>query len=127
MPHVVALRDKFANTPAKANSLARQIRIIYGWGMPRGLVTHNPADFTGTSIKNLKIGTYHPWPEDLIERFLEKTEPEIAWVTMFCLYTGQRIGDVLNMSWSDIVDDKIRVIQEKTGKDLWIPLHPELK
>ena len=46
---------------------------------------------------------------------------------MFCLYTGQRIGDVLIMSWSDIKDDTIKVIQQKTGKELWIPLHPELK
>jgi hypothetical protein len=31
------------------------------------------------------------------------------------------------MSWSDIKDDTIKFIQQKTGKELWIPLHPELK
>ena len=127
MPHVLAVREKFSSTPAMANSLVRQIRIIYGWGKPRGMVTHNPADFSSTSVKDFELGTYLPWPEDLIGKFLDKAEPEVAWVTIFCLYTGQRIGDVLRMCWADISGGKIKVIQQKTGKELWIPLHPELK
>ncbi len=126
MPHVVAVRDKFSDRPAKANFLVRQIRIIYGWGKPRGMVSHNPADFSSTSVKDFKLGTYLPWPETLIDKFLDKAIPEVAWVTMFCLYTGQRIGDVLDMCWTDIVNNEIKVIQQKTGKELWIPLHPAL-
>jgi integrase len=43
-----------------------------------------------------------------------------------CLGTGQRIGDVLRMRWSDIEDGAIRVKQGKTGNELWIPLTPRL-
>jgi len=41
-----------------------------------------------------------------------------------CLGTGQRIGDVRKMRWSDIEEGGINVRQGKTGKDLWIPFTP---
>ena len=42
-------------------------------------------------------------------------------------YTGQRQADVLRMSPSDIEDGGINVVQQKTGKELWVPLHPDLR
>ena len=42
------------------------------------------------------------------------------------LYTGQRAGDVVKMRRSDVADGLIRLIQEKTGTELSIPLHPAL-
>ncbi len=127
MKHVLAVRDKLENTPAAANDLIKMIRIIYGWGIPRGKVSHNPADFRHTSIKPLPTGEHQPWPEPLIQSFLNNTRPEITWTLATCLYTGQRIGDVLNMGWNDINDDQMNVTQEKTGKKLRIPLHPEFR
>jgi integrase/predicted DNA-binding transcriptional regulator AlpA len=42
------------------------------------------------------------------------------------LYTGQRRSDLVRMKWTDIVDGEVHVVQVKTGKDLWIPIHPAL-
>lgn len=42
-------------------------------------------------------------------------------------YTGQRQADVLRMSPSDIEDGGINVVQQKTGKELWVPLHAGLR
>ena len=42
-------------------------------------------------------------------------------------YTGQRQTDVLRMSPNDIEDGGINVVQQKTGKELWVPLHPGLR
>ena len=39
-------------------------------------------------------------------------------------YTGQRQADVLRMGPGDIEDGGIVVVQQKTGKELWVPLHP---
>jgi integrase len=41
--------------------------------------------------------------------------------------TGQRIGDVLEMRWSDIQDGGFAIRQNKTSKELWIPILPELQ
>ena len=43
------------------------------------------------------------------------------------LYTGQRKSDVCRMTAADVVNGEIRVKQKKTGKELWIPLHPVLQ
>jgi len=42
------------------------------------------------------------------------------------LYTGQRRSDVHRMSWSDVTEASIRVVQQKTGRKLAIPLHREM-
>jgi integrase len=42
-------------------------------------------------------------------------------------YTGQRQADVLRMRPEDIEDDGIVLVQQKTGKELWVPLHPDLR
>jgi integrase len=46
---------------------------------------------------------------------------------MLALYTGQRRGDVLRMNWSDVDQGAVAVVQEKTGKRAWIPLHRDLR
>nr|WP_246664600.1 tyrosine-type recombinase/integrase [Rhodoblastus acidophilus] len=43
------------------------------------------------------------------------------------LYTGQRRSDVHRMTWADIRGAAIRVVQQKTGAKLAIPLHSELR
>lgn len=44
-----------------------------------------------------------------------------------CVGTGQRIGDVLNMRWSNIDNGGVLVRQSKTSKELWVPILPELQ
>jgi len=41
---------------------------------------------------------------------------------LLALVTGQRLGDISNMKFSDIWDDHLHVVQEKTGTKLAIPL-----
>lgn len=126
MSHVLAYRDTMLATPGKANAMIKCLRIVYGWGVTRDMVKHNPASFQGTPIRALKMGERQPWPEAAIERYIEEGETELAWVVQLGLYTGQRIGDVLKMGWGDISEGHLRVRQDKTGKELWIPLHKKL-
>ncbi len=41
-------------------------------------------------------------------------------------YTGQRRSDVVKMGYQHVKDGMISVVQQKTGKRLWIPLHSDL-
>lgn len=45
---------------------------------------------------------------------------------MLALLTGQRLGDISKMKFSDIWDDHLHVIQEKTGSKIAIPLYLRL-
>lgn len=46
---------------------------------------------------------------------------------LLALVTGQRLGDISKMKFSDIWDDHLHVIQEKTGSKIAIPLSLRLK
>jgi integrase len=140
--HVKALRDKFADIPpadpelrtkpleeyksrpAAANNLLRALSAAIAWGVPDGWRSDNPA----LLVPKLKGGDgYLPWPMRAIDHYQKHGKAHLWWVAAHALYTGQRQGDVLAMLKSDIGDGEIRVIQEKTRKPLWIPLHRDLR
>jgi integrase len=68
---------------------------------------------------------YEPWPPEIIERLM--AEPSTRLAVLLLLYTGQRIGDVAAMRWSQYDGDGIGVRQEKTDALVWIPCHRVLK
>ena len=43
-----------------------------------------------------------------------------------CLYTTQRISDVVGMGWQHVKGNRIAVRQIKTDTPLLIPMHPEV-
>ena len=122
--HVVKLRDSRASTPADANNLLRTLSAVFTWCALRGWRADNPCRL----VPKLKIGDgWAPWPWDAIEHFRSLARPDLWEAAALALYTGQRLSDVLVMGWSDIEGRLISVVQSKTGKRLWIPIHQELK
>ena len=43
------------------------------------------------------------------------------------LYTGQRRGDLVRMTWAAVTTDRLTMTQEKTGKRLVLPILPALR
>jgi len=128
MADALEIRDFFEQTPDKAESIMKSLRVIYGWGMPRGYAKMNPADFRGTDVERLKGGSWLPWPEEMLVEAMAGFSDPVRRVVLTCLYTGQRIGDVLKIKHKDILEDgTIYVKQQKTGKELFIPVHPDLQ
>jgi integrase len=121
--HVIRLRDEFAHMPATANLMVSTLSTVYKWGRKRDYALNNPC----TELGKLKIGEHKPWPQEIIDLVLTNARWEVRRFVLLTLATGQREGDVCRMSLHDIVDGEIRVIQEKTDKDLWIPLDQSLK
>jgi len=111
--------NKFPNTVDFANGAAYAQAVDMPYQLTDDLqpgVVHvaNDDRFTqGTSSQPLTTFAVGGWGNTGIER-------ELA------LYTGQRLGDVLDMHMSRIQDKTVSVRQEKTDKFLRIPLHREL-
>ncbi len=57
-----------------------------------------------------------------IYEFAEHQQPYLQCGMLLAIVTGQRIGDICNMKFSDIWDDMLHIVQEKTGTRLAIPL-----
>jgi len=115
-----AQRYRFANYIVQVLSILTEHAIDLGWRRD------NPAK----GIALLEGGEgYQPWPQWAIDNFTQEAEHGSPERTTFelCLGTGQRVGDVLRMSWDDIEDDGINVTQGKTGEGLWVPFTDRLR
>ena len=83
----------------------------------------NPArDVRGVHKKE----PHEPWPAKVIADFDAAASERMRLALHLLLYTGQRIGDVVRMRWSDIEAGGLKVIQEKTGEEVIIPIHSRL-
>jgi integrase len=122
--HVLALRDKYASTPAAANNLLRCLSSMLSWSVPRGWRTDNPC----LLIPKLKGGEgYEPWPWEMIELAREHLRSDLWRGAALALYTGQRMGDALGMRWDHVSGNIVTVAQEKTRKRVAVPLHEDLR
>jgi integrase len=124
---VIRLRDTNVEKPYFANYSLRVIRIIMEHSVDLGWRETNPVKGV-SEIKTEKVAR-EPWPRELLETY-RVTCPigtRERLVMELCIGTGQRIGDVLEMRWSDIQDDAFIIKQNKISKDLWVPILPELQ
>lgn len=119
---VQLMMDKHAATPAKANMMRRTLSSLYGWAIKRGYAEKNPC----TNIEEFDGGEHEPWPDHILRAALESEDDKFRLAVKVYLYTGQRSGDCCRMGPQSIDGDLIRVRQQKTGKTLLVPMHPDL-
>lgn len=124
---VIRLRDSNAEKAYFANYSLRVLRILMEHCVDLGWRETNPAKGV-PEIKTQKTER-SPWPQELLEVYRASCPlgGRERLVMELCVGTGQRIGDVLEMRWSDIQDGSVFVKQNKTNKELWVPILPELQ
>lgn len=103
-------------------------RILFKEAIRLGWINYNPAQ--GVELTKSKNPPRRPWPYDKINQFKDVATGRELLLFEMLLATGQRIQDVLDMKWIDIrpIDGTVGVelVQNKTGKPLWIPLRDSL-
>lgn len=121
---IALLMDQMADKPATANLVKAVTGAMYRWARRRQHVpkTCDPI----RDIEQLEVGEHKPWPEPILTAALESEDDRVRLATKLLYYTAQRIGDVVNMRWSDIRDGVMVVTQQKTGKTLHIHIHKDL-
>lgn len=73
-------------------------------------------------VKKLKGGEHKPWPPQDLATFRTEAAPHLVLAMELALWTGQRQGDIIRLRWDDLVDGHVHLVQEMTGKELWIPI-----
>lgn len=124
---VVRIQGRKANDGlAAANTVVKILRILVGYSIQLGWRSTDPT----LRMKKLPEGEHRAWEEPEHDAFEARwhvgTVERLGYA--LALYTGQRRSDVASMTWADVdpVKRTVRVVQEKTGTKLAIPLHRSL-
>jgi integrase len=86
-------RDRFANTPRKADYAWSTLSRILSFGKDRGLISTNPCERGGRLYSADR--TDKVWRDEDVATFLAVANPELALPMILALWTGQRQGDLL--------------------------------
>ena len=120
------LMEKMHETPGAAAVLLKRLRQLFDYAIFLGMRKDNPAKVV--KPPKSKSSGFHTWEEEQIEAF-ENRHPlgsKARLALALLLYTAQRRSDVVRMGPQHIKNGRIRVKQMKTGKELYIAIHPHL-
>ena len=122
---VIALRNAIAVARGKgaATGFIRAVSAAYAWGMDNDMAETNPA----YRIKPLKRGTLPAWTEQVLAKALTELPEAYRRAILLAVHTGQRRGDLIRLPWTAYDGATIRLVQQKTGAALVVPVHRELR
>lgn len=120
--HILRIMDGMSSTPGMANAVLTAISVLCKFALDREYIEVDPC----VRIPRMKTNEWRRWSDRELLKFYDETYEAMRRVMIFALFTGQRRSDLCRAVWSDIEGDAIRVVQQKTGAKLWVPIHPTL-
>lgn len=105
------------------NAFRAVVGVLYAFARGRDMTRAEPTK----DLKQVKTGSHEPWPPEVLEAGLKAEHGRTRLAINLLYYTGQRIGDIVRLRWSDIREGVIYITQQKTGKPMAIPLHSSLR
>lgn len=123
--HVRQIRQRFLPAKSVADEAVMLIGMLWVFAKEDLAMQLGPNPTTDVRRMHKRSRVYEPWPAQAIEQLT--SEPSTRLAVLLLLYTGQRIGDVAAMRWSQYDGAGIGVRQEKTDALVWIPCHRTLK
>jgi integrase len=123
--HIRQIASKIETTTAKRMFIIT-MRLLLKRGVEDGLLDHNAA--FGIETPNIKSRSHHSWTEEEIAQIEAKFPPGTRerLALALLLYTGQRSCDVIPMGRQHIRGGVLNVVQQKTGAEVEMPVHPDL-
>jgi len=125
--HVKLILSERADTPHAASHVLRLLRKLFEVALDEEWIEVDPTH----KVKwRPEYKGWRAWTSE------ERAAFEARWpigstprlVYSLALYVGQRRADLANMQWSTLAaDEGLSLSQHKTGKELWLPILPELR
>jgi integrase len=125
--HILSFREHLRKSVAVAttNKLMKYLKVFFRDARAARVIVENP--FDGVAILKKESGGSGRrgfTVDELRVVMREAVGTEWESLVRFGLYTGQRLGDLVNLRWSqvDLVADEIRWATRKTGRVVVVPL-----
>ena len=107
---------------ASRNLFVAVLSVLYRYARQRDMTELNPVK----DIPRAKTGEHEPWPPSLLTAALICDDDLVRLAVHLLYFSGQRLGDVIKLRWSDVKGGKIALRQQKTGKAMLIAMHSDL-
>ena len=123
------------NSNLKTTSANANIKILVTflrWSYRKGYLKEEKStkvDYRVKTVKNKEI-IFLTWEElmSVYELEIENDfQRNVRDAFCFMCFTSLRISDAMNLKWTDIQDEEIRIVQKKTGKTVFIQLNKYAK
>lgn len=128
--HVLAYRNSMAGkvAPKTAAHHLQTVKSLFKAARREGLIADDPAEFV-EKPRMASERARRPFTVDELRAVLALADDEWRSMILFALYTGQRLGDVGRLRWSnvDTVNGELRLTTGKTGRRIIIPLAEPLQ
>ena len=102
------------------------VRPFLQWAVKQGMIDSDAT--AGIVIKLPKSDGHATWTEDEIAKYQRRwpigTRERLMFELLIC--TGQRVSDVLRLGHHSIRDGVFPIKQQKTGVEVFVPVHREL-
>lgn len=118
-------RDTLADRPRVADYAWTVLARVLSVAKDRGKIKNNPCERGGRLYEADRAEKI--WTADDLRQFLEHAPRHLGIVMLAALWTGQRQGDLLKLTWHQYDGQFLRVKQGKTNKRVRIPVSGLLK
>lgn len=127
---VIRFRDSLVSSGRSASTVNTMVRVIlkraFRVAVDSGIIPRNPV----ATIRPLKVSkaTKGIFTPQQVRSLLEVASGDWQGLILAGWYTGARLGDLSRLRWSsvDMEERTIRFVQGKTGREVRIPIAPEL-
>lgn len=133
--HIVGFRNSEAtgHSVKTVNHHLKCLRMVFKAAKRDGYISQDPSEFVDTIKKtaiqpSASIAKRRPFSTQEIQRVLDHCDDEWRSIVLFGFYTGQRLGDIANLTWLNVNIEKeaIQLVTAKTKKLLNLPIAPPL-
>src|ERR1700738_3942246 len=122
--------NRFRNAQLKAvaartvNHDLKHLGMLFRDAKEEGYVIDNPSEFVKRAKITSGASARRPFTIAELKSLLEIATPEWQSLIKFGLYTGQRLGDIAWLTWSNIDTKRgeIRLVTRKRDKTILIPI-----
>lgn len=119
-------RDRLAlKSVRQADYAWTVLALILAWAKDRGRITVNPCEKGGRLYHGTRVDFI--WAIEDEAAFLQHGPAHLHLPLLLALWTGQRQGDLLRLTWSAYDGTHIKLRQSKTGVRVQIPVGAPLK
>lgn len=118
-------RDKFTATPRKADYAWTTLSRLMTFAIDRGHISANPCTGGGRLYNADRADKI--WGADDLRAFLEAASLPLQRALMLALWTGQRQGDLLRLTWAAYDGNVIRLKQSKGKARVPVPVGGPIK